>query len=366
MRSRLEVIFDSQVFSLQRRGGISRYVIELVQALNRQGRVQAAVLAPIWLIDELPPAFPIRGWGKLPGWLNGVHPVLPRANRLLSELTLRALKHKILHRTFYQPSFHQRGVARVVTVHDMIHELFPDQFPDSAHISSIKRQAVESSDRVLCVSNTTKQDLMNLWQVPESKIHLTLLGPNQLPEPNPSAITDASFRPFVLFVGRRDGYKNFRVLLDALSLPGCADLTLVAFGGSDWTTQEQDILRSLGLADRVHRVSGDDQRLATFYALALAVVVPSQYEGFGMPVLEAWQYGCPVLCARAGSLPEIAGAAGKYFEPADPASLAGCLTEIQEPDIRKHWGELGRLRRQHFSWDTCALQTQEAYEQLLA
>ena len=117
-------------------------------------------------------------------------------------------------------------------------------------------------------------------------------------------------------MGNRGGYKNFSTLLQAYgNSPILREFELIAFGGHPLLPDEKNQITQLGITDKVRFTSGSDQELAARYRAATAFIFPSTYEGFGLPPLEAMSHGCPVVCSNGGSIPEVVGDAGVYFDP---------------------------------------------------
>ena len=176
-------------------------------------------------------------------------------------------------------------------------------------------------------------------------------------------------RPFILYVGQRGGYKNFKSLLRVFaSTPALRDeFKLVAFGGGIFSDIEKMELRRFGLTDKdVISIEGDDQVLMSLYASAHCMVYPSMYEGFGMPPLEAMSFGCPVVCSNAGSLPEIAGDGAYMVSPENLDDIRVGLEEVcYNMELRGNLKHRGRLRTGKFSWDVCGGKTKDVYTSLV-
>jgi glycosyltransferase involved in cell wall biosynthesis len=173
--------------------------------------------------------------------------------------------------------------------------------------------------------------------------------------------------PFILYVGQRGGYKNFRVLLEAFCGSALlkARFHLVAFGGGPFSADERRELEARAVGDRVHQVGGDDGLLRAYYSAASVFVYPSRYEGFGIPPLEAMASGCPVVCSDAGSILEVVGDAGAHFEPDDHTRLRALLERVTEDgDYASQMRADGFKRAKQFSWAKCAEQTLRAYRAL--
>jgi glycosyltransferase involved in cell wall biosynthesis len=167
---------------------------------------------------------------------------------------------------------------------------------------------------------------------------------------------------YVLFVGNRGGYKDFDVLARAFAaaeLP--SDVGLLAVGGGP-LTREEELLASLGIADRVRQTNLSDDAMPGAYANALAFVFPSRYEGFGLPTLEAMSAGCPTVLVRSSSHPEVGGDAAIYVDPGDDGALAAALAQVAgDPGLRSDLAARGRRRASGFTWVATAQATVDAY-----
>jgi glycosyltransferase involved in cell wall biosynthesis len=359
------IVYDFQAFQLQRRGGISRYVVEIARELASAHAVR--VVAPLHvnrcLRDE--PAVPRSGL-YLGSLAHGLSPFADALNRWASRAALARIKPDVLHETYYaRRPLSPRRRPVVITVYDMIHELYPDLYPDD-DTAARKAAAVERADHILCISRTTQEDLIRILGVDRGKTTVTYLGcawdgaPDHV-GPSPCR------RPYLLFVGDRGAHKNFRTLLAAFAASGRLrkDFTLVCFGAA-FTVSERAAMTALGLtADDVEHARGPDRRLREYYRHATMLIVPSRYEGFGLTPIEAMTLGCPVVASRGGSLPEILGRAAEYFD-ADSAGDLGDAIERVADSVEKQaeLRALGRERAARYTWASCAAKTLEAYRRL--
>jgi glycosyltransferase involved in cell wall biosynthesis len=262
------------------------------------------------------------------------------------------------------------GVPTVITVYDMIHEIYPELLAKGDRTSELKRIAVERADHVICISDSTRNDLIRLFNVPEQKTTTVYLAADVSPTPRDDAAraTAEHPRPYLLYVGMRGGHKNFSGLVDAVAgSPRLrSDFDVVAFGGGDFSDAERSAIDGASLsADRVHHVSGDDAVLNALYANAGAFVYPSLYEGFGLPPLEAMTYNCPVVSSNTSSMPEVIGDAGEYFPPTDIGAMSRAIESVvYSEDRRRDLVAKGRDRLREFSWEKCAAQTLAVYQGL--
>lgn len=365
----MHILYDHQVFSWQRHGGISRYFFELSTRLAQSPGNAVSVFMGLHMnrygLEHHQDRF--RGFY---GRQHHLSPRLTKAVRLLNppmfEGFARRQGHDLYHPTYYDLPSVPRREKVVLTVYDMIHELFPTQFRAQDRTRRLKRRAVERANGIICLSESGKKDLMEVLNVPESKITIIPLANSlQCEVKGPRLVAE----PYILFVGNRAGYKNFdRLALAYASHPGLRrDFKLACFGGGAFTPSERASFSQLGITPRVLAMEGPDELLANLYAHASVFVYPSLYEGFGFPPLEAMHYGCPVLVSNTSSIPEVVGEAGLYFDPTDPEDLA-CQLErlVGDPALRTRQRTLGHQREQQFSWERCAEETQRFYSRVLA
>jgi len=253
------------------------------------------------------------------------------------------------------------GPRLAVTVYDMIHERFPEQFGPRDVIPSAKRPWCEAADVVFAISATTRDDLLERFRLPEDKVVVTPLGVTAAaPSPGPLPFADP---PWFLYVGERaKPYKNWAAVLGALSALG-PEHGLVCFGPPA-TTAELDLLATRGLTERVRFAGGDDHDLARLYRAASALVYPSYFEGFGLPPLQAMAQGCPVVSARAGAMPEVLGDAAIFFDPADVDDLSAAMARVLDDGCVAALRTRGAERAAMFTWARTVDATLDAYRAL--
>ena len=267
----------------------------------------------------------------------------------------------------------------VVTVHDLVRLAFPHAPEDrmSAVGLALDRRGIRKATHVICVSEATKKDLMQYLAVAEEKITVIYNGIDHSVF-KPSPVNDGRFSaPYVLYVGSERPRKNLVCLLRAFAAikdrgPRFASLRLRKVGSAgrseEFRTTTLEEARRLGIdrdIDFVDHVS--DQDLAVVYSNAVALVYPSLYEGFGLPVVEAMASGCPVVASNISSLPEVAGSAALLVDPHDPAGFAEALQSvILDRDLRTRLCGDGLRRARDFSWDNAASATYAVYEGVLA
>lgn len=294
-------------------------------------------------------------------------------NHRVGSALSRMSRPDVFHETYYpEDSSAPKDCPVVVTVHDMIQERLSEVFGKKDQTSIRKRAAVERADRVICVSESTRRDLMELFNPDPKKIQTIHLGATRSTPLDTAADSPKAHvidRPFFLYVGMRGGpYKNFDRVLRAYASRQWlrTEFDLIVFGHAAFWREEIDLMASLGLEHpHVRQTMGNDALLGQLYSHAVALIYPSLYEGFGIPPLEAMAYGCPVLCSNRSSIPEVVGDAGLYFEPESVDSMADAMEHVASvAEFRKDLSVRGRERAKLFSWDRCAARTMEVYREL--
>jgi glycosyltransferase involved in cell wall biosynthesis len=361
----VNITYDHDFFSSFKYSGVSRYFFELISRLSRTERARVSLYMG-WHINEF-------GFEKLRPDLKmffGLHkPSLPHAGRLFSAASdvflqpfLKLSNPDIYHQTYYRYFVPSYKGKRIITVYDMTYELFPDLFDRNARVIQEKRMSVERADGIIAISQSAKDDLVRIWNIDPNRIKVIHLA-NSLQFVDPPA--PAIDSPYLLYVGQRIAHKNASTLLHAYGkTPEIhTSVKLVFFGGAPFSPDELQLIDQYGIAGRVLQCSGDDKLLSGYYRHARALVYPSRYEGFGLPLLEAMHYGCPVIASCASSLPEIAGTAAVYFNPDDTEELSsGILKVLTDSEFRSTLQNDGRMREKEFSWDRCARETLDFYK----
>lgn len=368
----MRIAFDHQIFGWQEYGGVSRYAFELAKALAYGCGQDVSIVCPLYVNQYLAEA----GSRRL---VSGIKvPVFPKSGRiyravnsLLAWPEIRRFRPDIVHETYYSArSVAPRGSTVVLTVYDMIHERFPENFSFADPTRREKEIAVARADHVICISEQTRTDLVEYLGVLPEKTSVVPLGFALTPSDAGALPHVADVRPFLLYVGSRGGYKNFVGLLQAYAssrlIKGECDL--ICFGGGDFSAKEREAIGKLGsVAERVRQVAGDDGLLASYYRRARAFVYPSRYEGFGIPPLEAMSLGCPVACSNVSSIPEVVGNAAELFDPADTDSIRMAIERVVSDEARRtQLIARGTQRLTMFSWQRCAEQTLDIYQRIAA
>jgi glycosyltransferase involved in cell wall biosynthesis len=275
----------------------------------------------------------------------------------------------VVHFTYYDPRQLTAfpGVPKVVTVHDMVPEKLPPELVDGEpHMA--KRAFVDAADAIICVSEATRDDLFEVWgPITDRPVIITGHATSDRFHPQ-VAPADLGYR-YVLYVGSRDHYKNFPLLMTAYagSAAQAAGVRLLAVGGGRLTEDEVALAATLGIGDDLVQLTAAEADLPGLYRGAELFVFPSLFEGFGMPVLEAMATGTPAVLADIPVFHEVAGPAAVYYSPEDPWALRTELDRLlADPTERARLATAGVQRAGEYSWRRTALTTAELYRQLVA
>jgi glycosyltransferase involved in cell wall biosynthesis len=369
----MHILFDHQAFTYQTFGGVTRYYTELMRHLHRDNQVALSLSLCFTNNAYVKELNGFRTKTFLPGKaFRGKYELQSFLNRRVSNKALKAQAFDIFHPTYYYPYFlHFLGNKPfVLTVHDMTHELYLKGCRPGDPTAENKKLLAQKANRIIAVSQNTKRDIVELLGVDESKVDVVYHANSlKLPEEQQyKSFLRKLPQRYILYVGIRKLYKNFTFFLEALSplLAYDRHLNLVCAGGNDFSREEQDLFENKNVHNQLVYSNVDDGQLALLYRNALCFVFPSIYEGFGIPVLEAWSCDCPAILSNSGSLPEIAADAALYFDPLDPASIRNEIEKILYDNLlRQALITKGRQRLQLFSWEKTALETKRVYERVL-
>lgn len=382
----MRILYDSQAFDMQKHGGVSRCFVELYKHLPNNIYTKFGVIETdnVYLnnigvpsVGHLYENFPF-------GMDNTIKKILyklyynikygqpqkwdrsPQINVLESIKQLKKGDFDIFHPTFYSPYFlkYIKNKPVILTVHDMITELYPNYFPRTDNQVIWKKQVIPRADHIIAVSECTKRDLQRIFNIPESKITVIYHGTdksNYVPSPK-GPVEDE----YILYVGDRWLYKNFgRFVKSVVDVLNTHKHLNVVCTGSPFNYDEIQLLKENNVYERfIQRFIKTDQELLDLYHNAIAFVYPSEYEGFGIPILEAYKADCPVMLNNASCFPEIAGDAAVYFEMNDKQSNFAEQFETLYHFSSVEREELIKKQRQQlakYTWDKAAQQLAEVY-----
>ncbi len=361
-------------------GGIGRYVRELIAALahidasSYQYRlfVAGAKRSPLpkipghqfeWKTTSLTPVWLARLWGRA---------------RLPFPVELFTGRVDLYHATDFVLPPTQSKTRTVLTVHDLSFLRVPEAASPGLrqYLETVVPRSVQRANYVLADSEATKQDLISFYKTDPAKIEVLYSGVDSRFRP----ITDQASmervrkhygipaQPYVLSVGTVQPRKNYPRLIEAVSRLKESDLCVVIVGGKGWLEDPiYESIRQFGMESRVIFAGfAADEDLPAIYSGSVCMALPSLYEGFGLPVLEAMACGVPVVTSNLSSLPEVAGDAGILVTPTDLGEIVDAIERvISDSTLRENMIAKGLQQAQKFSWQTGAQQLNEVYDRLL-
>ncbi len=342
----MSVLVDGIVFSLQRQGGISVYFRELLDHLVWR-RIPASMCLETPLRQELR-----LSDASLSVARRRARP-LERYRRCRT-----AADVSVFHSSYYRRP-DRRLVPTVVTVHDFIYERYTRGPRRWVHLAQ-KHAAIRAAQAVICISESTRQDLLRwVGETVGQSVYVIHNGVSAAYRP---VSVEAAPNPYVLYVGERGGYKNFRLLLDAMaSLP---ELELHCVGGGPIDPRELAAVDA-GVRRRVRHCGFlDEPALNRKYNAALCLAYPSAYEGFGIPVLEAMRADCPVVCINCKAVLEVGRNALTVAAAADGRALADAIERTIDGDYRRMVVGAGAGIAATYSWAATHEQTLQVYQSL--
>lgn len=364
----MRILIDYQILVDQKYGGVSKYTYNLYSRLLKRSNVKVKI--PVlcsrnyYFKDVIRPLKNHRILDvKIIRWTVKI------INSIKTVLYYLISKIDIYHPSFYGIylfPFIWKKTKVVVTIHDMIHEIYKDEIYSAKRTIFRKKIMIEKADAIIAVSNNTKKDIMRFYpEIEENKIKVIYEG----------GLIDRKIRnvknipdKYVLYVGNREGYKNFSTLIKAMDyiFNVTNDIYLVCAGGGKLAENELNGLSDSIFKKYVIQVNCDDAELNFLYQRASCYVNPSKYEGFGIPIIEAFENSCPVILANASCFPEIGGNACLYFESESAIELSRLITSIIESsDLREKMIQRGLDRSKFFSWDKMENEIFKLYTELL-
>jgi alpha-1,3-rhamnosyl/mannosyltransferase len=337
------------------RAGVARYVAGLMYGFRQIGFAYTPVA---WEVTNFEYGQPGRAFKTLYREFVWPRTRLPGA--------LRAASADMLHYTHGMSAPPPRHIATVTTLHDVAVRRHPDRYRRwHRHSSGSKLRRLRQADRVICVSAFTASEAMQLLDLPAEKLTVIHEGcrwvddpPEEQPHPNTPR------EPYFLFVGSLEPGKNLRLLRQAYILAESRAVSLppLLVVGVRW-----EGLTPEGPAPANWHYCGyiPDDQLVFLLRRARALLYPTRYEGFGLPLLEAMAAGCPVLCGPVASLPEVGGDAALYAA-LEPESFLDAMVRMSRDDgLREELVRRGRMRVAGFSWARCARKTADVYREVL-
>ena len=398
----MKILFDNQAFSMQRHGGVSRCFAELYSLINADKSLGCDVEIAL---NETENAY-MRdiGVGKPLGWEYAHFPTeahwpmkgrafalrnrlfhgvpYDKTNRLYfdyknrynmyeSICRLKKGNFDIFHPTFFDDYFlpYLKGKPFVLTIHDMMPELYPQYFDQEKDMQVLSKRILgPKAAAIIAVSEKTKEDAIRILGLPEEKVHVVYHGCSFVKVADGADAVESA--PYILYVGDRAAYKNFMCFVrDVAVVLKRHPEFLVKCTGKPFNKEEISIMTRYGVKERfVQHWVKDDAEFYRLYHNAFCFVYPSEYEGFGIPILEAYTADCPVMLNNASCFPEIAGDAAIFFTMKEDETnfveqfetLYSYTSEERETLLAKQ-----RKRLELYSWQKSAEQLVNIYRSIL-
>lgn len=376
----MRVLYDHQAFRTGRFSGIPRYFTELYLQYQKSTEVKP-ILPKFWTINQdyrnLNVCQPNITWNVRDSVTSlsqkYLHQNPSRLMDFAEKKTIELLKKgnfDVFHPTRLEPYFLKYIGKKpyVLTIHDLTYEIYPEYFPLKTRVRKDTKRIVENASRFIAITECTKRDFINYYDVDSDLVDVVYLGSlfekYQIPHLTESLSYNDS--PYLLFVGERGMHKNFYHFIEAITPLLSDKLHVICVGGGGFKKEEGDFLQSLGVQKYVRQETISDTKLIKLYQNAVAFIYPSVNEGFGLPTLEAFSCGCPVLCSNTSCFPEVGGDAALYFNPKDAASIRQCVEKILDtPKMCEMMRERGYKQLEKFSWKKCADETRTVYEKAM-
>lgn len=363
----MKLIYDHEIFARQRYGGVSRYFYEIISGIAEKFQPEI----------DLYLGYNITGYdfSKINGNINiekkdlsypsKLHFIINQFNKKGFKNYFSKKKYDVFHKTYYSDVGLGLKTNIISTIHDMTHELYPVYFTKNDGTSGKKRKSVDSSKAIICVSETTKNDLVKIFNVSPEIIKVIYHG---ITLKNDREYKTNLKKPYLLYVGQRWGYKNFNQLLSVYAHDKALNdnYDLVCFGGGEFNYSEKLFIAKNHLESRVKQVNGNDEVLKALYSYAELFIYTSLYEGFGFPPLEAMEFGCPVLSSPGGSISEILSDSALFY---DTSSGNDLLNKIQlllnDLSLKQQYILKGKKRVKEFTWEKSIIEHYNFYNEVI-
>ena len=355
----MKIVFSNTIFFLQKKGGISRYFVNLNNELQKI-KIRSKIIAPlnknIYLknLNQKNTSFFLRRFPK--------NFLLSKLNNFLFSYFLKRENPDIIHETYFKKNNLNilKNKIKIVTVYDLIHEKFSKLYPREKLLE--KRNVLKYTDHFICISKKTQNDFINYYNIPIKKTSVIYLGCDHLKQYKKKNNIKYKEKYF-LYVGDRDGYKNFKILSQAINKSKkLKNIKVICFGGGKFS---EDEIKKYNLRDNFINYEGDDHFLSNLYKNAIAFINTSKYEGFGITNIEAMYLGCPVISSNFTTFKEVSKDSCLYFKNNNYLDLSNKMIYFLDKRKRNIYIKRGYKRSKLFTWANCAKQTKDLYKNLI-
>jgi glycosyltransferase involved in cell wall biosynthesis len=300
----------------------------------------------------------------------GKKKLLNTQNRINGILKVIQGNYDIYHQTHYEPYAYKylpKKKKAVTTIHDMNFFVIPEAYKEYPFpwIADWQKISAFKANKIITPSENSKNDIINIWKIPNEKIEVVYYGIDPIDLENFDLIRKID-QPYILFVGNRDNYKNFLNFLKSFKiiLNIYKDLLLICTG-NPFNNNEKKKLSEMELLNKILQISADENTMINLYKNAELFVYPSLYEGFGLPLIEAMNCQCPVICSKTSCFPEVAGNAAMYFNPYSIEEMAETVVNVlNDSRLKQNLIKSGIERVKKYSWEECANKYIKIYKSL--
>lgn len=355
----IKILFEHSIFLHQKNGGISNYIIKINEKLKNYN-VDTKIISLISINNFL-------NHSKVKKNVIFRLKIIPKFCRkfffLLNDLFFliysKLSKPDLVHFSYYNNNLIKFLKAPyVLTVYDLINERF-----DIQNNQFNKKNLIMNAKHIICISNFTKSELIDIYEIPPKKISVVHLG---VDEKKNEIINNKE--NFILFVGDRGRYKNFEKLIECFGNSKYLkkNFNIVCFGDNEFSKKEKNKLDTLNIRKNFLHVKGDNQKLEKYYKKATLFVSVSLMEGFGLTPLEAMSLNCPVICSDIPVFREVLGNSCEYVDPLDVNNIRIKIeTILKSKNEQERLIELGKKKVTEYPWEKCTAETSKIYEKIL-
>lgn len=368
----MTIQYDHQIFCEQQFGGISRYFYELIKGASQIEGIKTILDVKYSDNVFLQKLYPDNSW-LTHAKFKGKRDVVRLINYYHTKWATNKNQFDIFHPTYFNNSCLQNahGKPIVITVLDLIDEKYHVNNPAFVSLIKQRKKTIAAAQYIIAISENTKKDIIDYFGITPEKVKVIYLG-NSL---DPAEIASfekktTNLSPYLLYIGSRKGlHKNFENFIKAMGevLKTEKEISLVFGGGGSFTTEEKKLFYQLGIHERIFQVPiMNDRVLIGLYKNASLFIYPSLYEGFGLPILEAFSCGTACVISKGSSIEEVGLNAAAYFDPTNLEEMAHEILHVyNNQKLQSELIAAGLLRSKDFNWQNTVKETLAAYQRLL-
>ena len=352
----IKVLFESSIFLHQKVGGISKYITKLNKHLPKYG-VSSKIFSPLSINHNLYKNSDNIFFLKFKYIPRFCRKLFFLINNFCTIIYILIKKPDIIHFSYYNNSIVSFiNIPYIITVYDLIHEKIK-----STQEQFKKKKLFNKAKHIICISNQTKKDLINVYKIDKNKVSVIYLGTEK------KKLKIKRKKDFILFVGSRIRYKNFKKLVQAFASSKYLrkKYKIICYGGNDFENQELKFFESLGVREKIIHLKGDDSRLEKLYREASLYISLSLFEGFGLTLLEAMNFKCPVVCSDIPVFREIYKNSCHYVNPKNITNIKIGIENVLKSQ-RKQKKLINKSNKivEEYDWEKCAFNTSEIYKKI--